>query len=933
MALSLLEFIARWQASTLTEKSAAQSHFIQLCDVLGVPSPTEVDVTGATYTFEKGAAKTGGGEGWADVWKRGYFGWEYKGKRKNLDAAYQQLLLYREDLENPPLLVVCDLDRFQVHTNFTSTVKRVFEFTLEDLKANKATAACPMPPLDVLRAVFTEPERLRPQQTTENVTERAAAEFARLSESLSKRGADPERAAHFLMRQLFCLFAEDIGLLPSRLFTRLVEGTRTKPEAFEARVRLLFGAMATGGSFGVEDIAYFNGGLFADEETLPLEAGDLEVLLRAATLDWASVEPAIFGTLFERSLDPSKRSQLGAHYTSKEDILLIVEPVLMEPLRRRWAAVQEEAQGIIAKREAAKDASVRTKMQGELGKVLMGFTDEIAAVRVLDPACGSGNFLYVALKRLLDLEKEVSVFGAMNGLSGMLPKVDPSQVYGIETNAYAYELASVVVWIGYIQWLRDNGFGAPSSPILKRLDNVRHMDAILAYDEAGKPVEPEWPEADVIIGNPPFLGSRKMRPVHGDKYCDALQEIYSGRIDGLPDLVCYWFERARKILETKRNLRTGLIATNSIRGGANRRVLERIKQTGDIFMAWSDHPWVLESANVRVSVVGFDDGRERARTLDGRSVVAVNPDLTAASDLSLAIQLRENSNIGFQGVVLRGPFDLTTIEAQRMFAITGNPNSRPNTDVIKPRMNGMDITRRNSNSYVVDFGIGTSIESAAQYEAPFEHIRKFVYPMRQQANQVLARERWWLHWNPRPAMWQALSGLSRYIGTPTVSKYRLFTWIKLPTLPDHQLIAFARDDDYFFGVLHSKPHELWALRMGTSLEDRPRYTPTTTFETFPFPWPPGKEPEGDARVEAIAEAARDLVAKRDAWLNPEGASEAELRKRTLTNLYNQRPTWLDMAHRRLDEAVLDAYGWPRDLGDEEILERLLGLNLERGSGA
>jgi len=413
--LDLPTFVARWQRSTLTERSAAQQHFLDLCAVLGEPTPAATDPDGTHYTFEKGARKTSGAGGWADVWMHRHFAWEYKGKHKDLKAAYRQIQQYREDLENPLLLVVCDLDRFEVHTNFTNTVKAVYAFDLDDLARNEPTPTCPRPPLEVLRAAFTHPDLLRPNRTTASVTEDAARAFAALAESLRQRGEDPEATAHFLMRLLFCLFAEDIGLLPARLFTTLVERTRTRPADFAARLGLLFAAMATGGSFGADDIAHFNGGLFADAAVLPLAENDLTTLVRAAALDWASVEPAIFGTLFERSLDPAKRSQLGAHYTSRDDILLIVEPVLMAPLRRRWATVQEEARTLITRRDATTDRGARTRHGQALARLLLAFTGEIAAVRVLDPACGSGNFLYVALKRLLDLWKEVSTFAGSVG--------------------------------------------------------------------------------------------------------------------------------------------------------------------------------------------------------------------------------------------------------------------------------------------------------------------------------------------------------------------------------------------------------------------------------------------------------------------------------------------------------------------------------------
>jgi hypothetical protein len=282
------------------------------------------------------------------VWKRGYFAWEYKGPHRDLVAAYRQLQQYREDLESPPLLVVCDLDRFEVHTNYTGTVKQVYAFSLADLATPEPTPTSALPPLEVLRALFEEPARLRPRQTTEQVTELAAREFARLAESLRSRGEEPEAASRFLIRLLFCLFAEDVGLLPAGLFTRLVENLRTKPAVFAASLRTLFGAMAEGGVFGADVIAHFNGGLFADDAVLPLSADDLAVLSRACVLDWKSIEPAIFGTLFERSLDPAKRSQLGAHYTGRDDILLIVEPVLMVPLRRRWDEVRAQADALVA---------------------------------------------------------------------------------------------------------------------------------------------------------------------------------------------------------------------------------------------------------------------------------------------------------------------------------------------------------------------------------------------------------------------------------------------------------------------------------------------------------------------------------------------------------------------------------------------------------
>jgi len=927
--LTLPDFVNKWRSSSLTERAGAQMHFIELCDVLSEPHPASEDSSGATYTFEKGGTTIEGKQGFADVWKRGCFGWEYKGKHKDLNVAYQQLLKYREDLENPPLLVVCDLELFEVHTNFTGTAKQVYRFSLDDLLKNQATADCKLPPLEVLRAVFTDPARLRPDRSTADVTEMAAAEFATLADSLRARGVDPQRAAHFLMRLLFCLFAEDIGLLPPKLFSVLLERTRRRPADFKARLAQLFAAMATGGAFGADDIAHFNGDLFTDAEVFDLSAEDIETLLRVSKLDWSAIEPAIFGTLFERSLDPDKRSQLGAHYTSRDDIMLIVEPVLMAPLRRRWVEVKAKAEKLLERPKPGKAAG--KKLQTALRNLLLGFVHELSQVRVLDPACGSGNFLYVALKLLLDLWKEVSVFGATHGLAHLLPyQVNPAQLYGIEINVYAQELASVVVWIGYIQWLHDNGFGVPPPPILQRLDNIRRMDAVLTHDAHGGPLEPEWPQADVIIGNPPFLGDKKMREGLGDKYVDDLRALYADRVPGGADLVTYWFEKARAQIGENKAERAGLLATNSISMMGNRPVLERLKETGDIFMAWGDRPWILDGAAVRVSMIGFDNGAEKSRTLDGKAVDQIHADLTTGADVASAFALEENAGLCFLGVMKGGPFQIDDATAQAMLTSPLNPNARPNSDVVRRRIGGQDVTGRRAEGWVIDFNEMPENE-AALYEMPFEYVRRTVKPVRDRNRDARMRVSWWLHGRSRPALREALKGKVRCIITPEVAKHRIFVWMSTDIVPDHTLHVIARADAYFFGVVHSRVHELWSIAQCSwiGVGNDPRYSSSRTFETFPFPWRPGREPSDDTRVKAVAALADDLTTKRDAWLNPPGASAAELKTRTLTNLYNQRPQWLEDAHRALDKAVLAAYGWPEALSDAEILERLLALNRER----
>jgi hypothetical protein len=342
MPLSLLEFVERWKSSSLSERSGAQTHFNDLCEVLGHPHPATADLTGESFTFEKHVSRTRGGKGFADVWKRNYFGWEYKGKHKDLREAYLQLQDYRDDLESPPLLVVCDFENFQVHTNFTGSRPQVYSFSLDDLLSETPLPNSALRALEVMRAVFDEPEQRRPDASSARVTEKAAAEFAKLAVNLEVRKIEPEKAAHFLMRLLFCLFADSIDLLPDHLFRKMLEIDKGRPANFNRKLRQLFAAMAKGDIFGVYDVSWFNGGLFADDDIIELSASDLTILGATATLDWSYVEPAIFGTLFERSFDPSKRSQLGAHYTSKQDILLIIEPVIMEPLKKRWAEVKAE---------------------------------------------------------------------------------------------------------------------------------------------------------------------------------------------------------------------------------------------------------------------------------------------------------------------------------------------------------------------------------------------------------------------------------------------------------------------------------------------------------------------------------------------------------------------------------------------------------------
>ncbi len=440
-------------------------------------------------------------------------------------------------------------------------------------------------------------ERLRPGETRQALTERAAATFAALAQALRERGHDPQAVAHFINRLEFCMFAEDVGLLPGDMFTRMLQQARQRPEEFANMARDLFGAMAEGGRVGFEPVAWFNGGLFDDDSALRLEPAEIETVLQAAALEWSEIDPSILGTLFERGLDPDKRAQLGAHYTDRDKIMAIVEPMVIRPWLAEWEKEKKEIAAALKRAETARSAAAQTRQRSQAEQQKDAFLQRLSSFTVLDPACGSGNFLYVALHALKDLEHRVQLEAETFDFQRSFPEVGPANVKGIEINPYAAELAHVSVWIGEIQWMRRNGFTGARDPILKPLDTIECRDAILTPEGD----EPEWPEADVVIGNPPFLGGKLLRGGLGGEYVESLHRLYGSRIHGEADLVCHWFDKAARLVAEGAIARAGLVATNSIRGGRNHPVLDRIVEHGVIFDAWSDEPWVIDGAAVRVS--------------------------------------------------------------------------------------------------------------------------------------------------------------------------------------------------------------------------------------------------------------------------------------------------------------------------------------------
>ncbi len=948
------QFIATWKNNPLTERAGAQAHFDDLCDLLGVAKPRDPD----NYCFERGARKANGGDGWADVWKRGHFGWENKKPGRDLNAALKQLTDYALQLDNPPLLVVCDRERIVIHTAFTGYPDEPREIRIDDLVEPEKR--------QLLAWVFTDPEKLRPEKSTAAITAQAAGQFAQLAAAMRGRGCSGDAVAHFLVQCLFCMFAEDEQLLPAGVFSQLLANAGDDADKAARRIEKLFTAMQQrGGEYGDHDIAWFNGGLFKSIAVPPLTAADLHALHRAAAdMDWRAIDPTIFGTLFERGLDPAARAPLGAHYTDTGTIAKLIVPLVRDPLAAEWAAVRNALlAGVSGGPKSRQGKASRAAYQG--------FLLRLNHYRVLDPACGSGNFLYLALKALRDIEKRAHIDALELGLQPEITmQTGPHNILGLEINEFAAELARVTVWIGDIQWCRRNGYPHALNPILKPLDGIEHRDALLNADGS----EAEWPAADVIVGNPPFLGGSVMRSELGDNYVETLRKTYDGRVPGGADLVTYWFEKARAQIEAGKLQGAGLVATNSIRGGANRKVLERIVDTTRIFEAWSDEEWVNDGAAVRVSLVGFGPifPLERANRLDGGEVAVIHADLSAGEGLNLTIAkpLPENTNTSFQGTSKKASFDISGSLARNWLA-QPNPNGKPTANVVRPWSNGLMLSGRASDTWIIDYGTEMSEADASLYEFPFSYSLEVVKPERDKNNRESYRKYWWRHAEARPSMRSAIKPLQRYIATIAHSKHRFFVWLSTAVCPDQALIVIARADDLTFGILHSRFHELWSLRLGTSLEDRPRYTPTTTFETFPFPagmTPRDTAPKagqatppcmaGDILAENIAAAARRLNELREAWLNPpewvdwvitpeeekagfpkrpvaKPGHEADLKKRTLTNLYNARPAWLDMAHKALDQAVAAAYDWPdysADMPDEEILRRLLALNLERAAG-
>jgi hypothetical protein len=1005
MSPSIKAFVQKWKGSAGGERANKDTFLLDLCEALEVARPGPKDQSPG-YCFEKdlkithldGSTSTGS----IDLHKVGCFVLEAKqGSKKGIsgakegaapirgtraydvymEKAFGQAVNYAIRLpQRPPFLMTCDIGHaFHIWDSFSGSyggygARRTVP--LDDLAKPEVQ--------EWLRAIWDNPQSLDPGKRRALVTRQVATELGHLAARLEKR-LPSQVVASFLMRCVFTFFAEDVELLPSKLFERSLERWRKEPDRFAKGLERLWDAMNTGDDWGEYRLARFNGGLFAESHVPDLFKDEIELLHQAARFDWGEVDPSIFGTLLESALSPEERHKLGAHYTPRSFIERLIRPTIEEPLRGDWDLVQAEALSILGTEPT--EAS-RAKARD----VLHCFHQKLASTKILDPACGSGNFLYVAYDVLKRLEQEVlsrlDDFGeTRRALALDEVMVTPAQFLGIEIKPWAAAIAELVLWIGHLQWwIRLHPGYTPPEPILQRYENIQCRDAVLTWSEikatgqsrwdgktlkkhpvTGKyvpddmaqtaivehlnPCPAEWPEADFIVGNPPFLGCKRMREILGDGYAEALRTAYP-EVPESADFVLYWWHRAADKVRRENTRRFGFITTNSLTQTFNRRVIT-FHTSGKVplKLLWAipDHPWAEDGAAVRIAMtVGGLDGHPwlgsvakegqgetpeaeaEAIEVEGQGVEVIHEDLTAGANVVSAVALKANSGLCSNGMALHGSgFILGEATRTRLNAPA----------VIKQYRNGRDMNDSPRGVYVIDF-FGLSAEEAKdRYPGAYQHVFEHVKPERDQNNRAALRRDWWLFAWPRPVLRKALTGLSRFIITVESSKHRVFQFLEASTVPDHKLLAIASDDAFHLGILSSRPHETWSLASGSwlGIGNDPVYAKSRCFD--PFPFPEATEPQ-KGRIRNLAEK---LVAHREA---------AQGRGITITGMYNllaklrvgtpfsaaerdqhqlAQTEILRELHDGLDLAVAEAYDWPADLADAEILERLVAMNHERSA--
>ncbi|WP_308815246.1 DNA methyltransferase [Sphingomonas sp. GV3] len=996
-------FIERWRRN---EGGAERANYVlfltELCDLLGLdrPDPAEADHARNDYVFERAVTFHDGGDrtghGRIDLYKKGCFVLEAKQSRepggaKEVSLGGTQATLpgfeaamrgrrsahrgwdvlmrnAREQAEQyaralpeshgwPPFILVADVGHaIEVFADFSGQGKNYRQFPdrggyriyLDDLRRAEVRAR--------LVAIWTDPQALDPARRAATVTRDIAGRLARVSKRLEDRGHDAEAVAHFLMRCLFTMFAEDTGLLERGCFTRLLAETRTAPEAFAPLLEGLWAEMNRGGFSHVlhRPIRRFNGGLFADARAIALEPAEIGELHEAARHVWTEVEPAIFGTLLEQALDARERRRLGAHYTPRAYVERLVVATVIAPLQREW---EEIVLGTVEHERSADPAAAI--------RAVHDFHEKLAGIVVLDPACGTGNFLYVALELMKRLEGDVlevlADLGGQEALALETATVHPRHFLGIEVNPRAAAIAELVLWLGYLQWQIRNG-GTVSDPVLETLRTIEVGDAILRHEgpAAGRPTRPAWPEADYIVGNPPFIGGKDIRARLGDAYATALWKAHP-KVNRSADYVMYWWDRAAERLTEPgtRLKRFGFVTTNSITQTFSRRVIARRMAAArpvSLVMAIADHPWTKatrDAAAVRIAMsvaeAGVHDGvaltvtEERGLDSDAPEIGfaaregRIHADFSMGVDLQSAQALVANRWLCSPGVKLHGAgFIVTPAQAEAM----GRSRRDGLSGHIRPYLNGRDLVGRPRGVLVIDLlGLNES-EVRRRYPEVYQHLLTTVKADRLRNNRASYREEWWLFGEPRRELRPALAHLSRYIATVETAKHRIFTFVDASVLPDNKIVCIAADDAAVMGILHSRVHRKWYLANAgmIGIFNKPAvYAKTASFD--PFPLPPLTPPTQSR----IADLAEELQALRDSV----AADHPDI---TLTVMYNilqkvkdgaalarreqdqRRRGHVDIIaelHDRIDVAVADAYGWPVDLPAEEIVARLVALNAER----
>lgn len=1046
------EFVARWKDSGGAEIANSHSFIKELCDLLDVPhpEPTQADEDANVYTFEK-AVKIPEGDGTfsdgrIDCYRRGSFVLESKqgverreaeeealatvtkGKKHRkghaernssrwvlvMSRARMQAKRYARAIpgEWPPFLMVVDVGYcIQLYADFSGSGKNYapfpdpasYQIWLKDLEREEIR--------NRLRAIWLEPQTLDPSRIAAKVTRQLAERLAKLAKSLEGK-REPKVVADFLMRCLFTMFAEDmeIGGFQTGDLTALLRNCRGKVDDFVPMMESLWSEMNTGHRMSGwlrRKIMQFNGGLFEDSTALPVTEDQLELLIEASEAKWNDVEPAIFGTLLERALDPIERHKLGAHYTPRAYVERLVMPTIIEPLREEWDNVFAAASKLYdeaVELEGATDPKsekTRRENRAEAVSLIRNFHQKLCNTTVLDPACGSGNFLYVSMELMKRLEGEVlNALRDFGGGEQALVTIDPHQFKGIEVNPRAASITDLVLWIGYLQWhSRTLGKNAPiREPIIRKFHNIENRDAVLAWDaiepvtdEAGNPVtrwdgrtmkkhpvtgedvpdetarvqelryinprKAEWPKADYIVGNPPFVGNKKMREALGDGYASTIRGIYSD-LPETCDYVMYWWDRSAASVGLDHATVFGLITTNSITQTFNRRVVERHLNDGiRLLYAIPDHPWVDsgDGAAVRIAMTvgGLNTERvgvmqsistERSTGTDGHEVTfatfrgCIHSDLRIGANVSGTAPLVGNSGLVFQGCKLVG----SGFQVSPDVAANWSAQNSTATKVLRSYWSGSDVTKTRTDRYVIDF-FGLSKEQACdRFPALYQHVHDTVLPERLKCQRIAHRENWWLFGEKRPAMRAALSSLTRYIATSEVAKHRVFVFLKWPdSLADGSLAVIAHADAFILGTMSSRVHVKWAASTGgrMGIGNDLRYQNGPCFTPFPFPDP--TEPQKQ-RIRELGEQL-DAHRKRQQQLHPD---------LTMTGMYNvleklrsgepltakERKihddglvSVLKQIHDDLDAAVFEAYGWPVTLTDEEILERLVALNHERAA--